>query len=61
MGPDNLAQEPVAPVGPPALARFEISTDALPLRDRVPFFREELTKVLNVDLTPLSEGCRDTR
>ena len=42
--------------GPPPVSRLVVSTDALPERDRVPFFREELSRVLNVDITPLSEG-----
>jgi AraC-like DNA-binding protein len=42
--------------GPPASPRIVVSTDTMPERDRLPFFRDELTKVLNVDINPLSEG-----
>jgi len=37
------------------LPRLQISTDWMPERDRVPFFREELAKVLSVAMTPLDE------
>ncbi len=35
--------------------RIVLSTDHVPEKDRVPFFREELSRLLNVDVRPLDE------
>ena len=59
LGYRAMAREDLPPAGirpeAPFAARFSISTDWLPERDRLPFYREELSKVLNVDVTPLGE------
>jgi len=52
----SASEQPPVRQGPPPVPRLVVSTDALAERDRVPFFREELSRVLNVDITPLSEG-----
>jgi len=38
------------------LPRMVVSTDKVCERDRVPFFRDELARILNLEMTPLSEG-----
>ena len=38
------------------VSRIIVSTDALPEGDRARLIREELSKVLNLDITPLGEG-----
>jgi AraC-like DNA-binding protein len=35
---------------------FYVSTDQVPVRDRVAFFREELARIVRVDITPISDG-----
>lgn len=43
------------PSGPPAPSFF-VSTDQVPESDRVAFFREELARIVRVDITPITEG-----
>lgn len=40
---------------PRAIPRFIVSTDAVPVRDRAPYFREEMSRLLRLDMTPLTE------
>jgi AraC-like DNA-binding protein len=51
-GPSRPGEQPQ----PAAPARLIISTDALPERHRIPFFREEMSRILLVEMSPLSEG-----
>ncbi len=46
----TVEQQPAAPT------RLVLSTDAVPERDRLPFFVEEMSRILRTDMTPLADG-----